>query len=411
MNGSMDRALADWLHEGPESGPREGLERALAATRRVGQRPGWSLAERWLPMRLTMARTRMQRPILALVMLALLIVVLVATALLVGSLRLQSAPPFRNGAVVYAESGDLFISDQFGGTPRALVAGPESDSNPVFSLQGDRVAFVRGGTKVMAVRPDGVDVTELATVPRGGLMRLAWSPDGRALLATSFGTGETWYQTDVVASDGSGSQKLGVGSHVIAAAWRPDGRKILFRGLLDGDDATRGVYVADADGSNVRKLPISPLRFFGGRLEWSPDGKHLAFESSGGPHGVGLSIADIDEDGAVTDVRFLDLDPDRTLEFDPVWSPDGSQLALLVAKDDVDRAGIIRVDGSGFRLVGPEGHWSVDLTWSPDGRSLVLGERDGNIVGPRGKVVSVDVATGEETEVRTPVDSWQRLAP
>jgi hypothetical protein len=82
-----------------------------------------------------------------------------------------------------------------------------------------------------------------------------------------------------------------------------------------------------------------------------------------------------------------------------------------VAKDDVDRAGIIKVDGSGFRLVGPEGHWSVDLTWSPDGRSLVLGERDGNVVGPRGKVVSVDVATGEETEVRTPVDSWQRLAP
>ena len=40
MNESMDRVLADWLREGPESGPREGLERALAATRRVGQKPG-----------------------------------------------------------------------------------------------------------------------------------------------------------------------------------------------------------------------------------------------------------------------------------------------------------------------------------------------------------------------------------
>ena len=72
MNESMDRVLADWLREGPETGPREGLERALAATRRVGQKPGWALPERWIPMQLTMARTPSLRPILAIVMVALL---------------------------------------------------------------------------------------------------------------------------------------------------------------------------------------------------------------------------------------------------------------------------------------------------------------------------------------------------
>ena len=91
MNESMDRVLADWLHEGPGEGPREGLERSLAATRRVGQRPGWTLPERWIPMELTMARTRVQRPILAIVMLALLIVAVVAAALFVGAQR-QQAP-------------------------------------------------------------------------------------------------------------------------------------------------------------------------------------------------------------------------------------------------------------------------------------------------------------------------------
>ena len=93
MNESMDRVLADWLHEGPESGPREGLERSLAATRRVGQRPGWTLPERWIPMELTMARTRVQRPILAIVMLALLTVVVLAAALFVGARPQQ--PPLR----------------------------------------------------------------------------------------------------------------------------------------------------------------------------------------------------------------------------------------------------------------------------------------------------------------------------
>ena len=47
MNESMDRALVDWLREGPESGPREGLERALAAKRR-------GLADRDLPSTVTL---------------------------------------------------------------------------------------------------------------------------------------------------------------------------------------------------------------------------------------------------------------------------------------------------------------------------------------------------------------------
>ena len=87
MNESMDRVLADWLHEGPEEGSREGLERCLAATRRVGQRPVWTLPERWIPMELTMARTRVQRPILAIAMLALLTVAVVAAALFIGAQR------------------------------------------------------------------------------------------------------------------------------------------------------------------------------------------------------------------------------------------------------------------------------------------------------------------------------------
>ena len=187
MNESMDRVLADWLREGPESGPREGLERALAATRRVGQKPGWAFLERWLPMQLTMARTPSLRPILAVVMLALLIVALVATALFIGSHRRPLPAPFgpaRNGAVVYAEAGDLYIADDLSGEARALVAGPEQDSYPVFANQGDRVAFVRetdGGFQVMTVNPDGSDLTALGELP-GGLDRMRWSPNGDALL-------------------------------------------------------------------------------------------------------------------------------------------------------------------------------------------------------------------------------------
>src|SRR6478672_7429821 len=52
MNPSTDRpdsALRAWLEIGPNRGRPEALERALAATRRVPQRPGWTFPERWLP--------------------------------------------------------------------------------------------------------------------------------------------------------------------------------------------------------------------------------------------------------------------------------------------------------------------------------------------------------------------------
>ena len=44
-----DSALRAWLELGPERGRPEALERALAATRRVPQRPSWTFPERWLP--------------------------------------------------------------------------------------------------------------------------------------------------------------------------------------------------------------------------------------------------------------------------------------------------------------------------------------------------------------------------
>jgi len=426
MNESNDRLLADWLHEGPESGPREGLERALAATHRVGQRPGWTLPERWLPMQLTMARTRSQRPILALVLLALLVVALVASVLVIGALRLQAPSVYRNGAVVYAQNGDLFIADELDGTPWALVAGPESDSDPVFSPQGDRVAFIRDGRRIMTVGLDGSDIEELAKP--GAVVRLDWSPDGRALLASTYGSDDLQALT-VVQSDGSGSRTLDLqGVYAVSGSWRPDGRHIAFVGWQAG---TLAAFIADADGTNVRPLGIGPVDSSDG-LEWSPDGKQIGLLSPDG-----ISIADIAEDGGMTGLRQLrpELDPASTPASDPRWSPDGSQLAFAVrtaftvfAGEDgtnpigtryTTRVGIAEADGSGFRFVGPadgvSSRWPrPDFTWSPDGRSLIIvtptADPDSDIE-PLVEVWSVDVATGEQTEVGTPVESWQRLAP
>ena len=422
MNESMDRVLADWLREGPESGPREGLERALAATRRVGQKPGWAFLERWLPMQLTIARTPSLRPILAVVMLALLIVALVATALFIGSNRRTLPAPFgpaRNGAVVYSEGGDLFIADDLSGDPRALLAGPDQDSYPVFANQGDRVAFVReteGAFQIMTVNPDGSDLTVVGELP-GGLDRMTWSPDGSALLVSYSEADYKGLTAAVVNADGSGLRELATGMTTDYATWRPDGRQIVFRGHdLDAD--TSSAFIIDADGKNLRRLDIDTTQDVDfENLGWSPDGKHLSFMSAGvgGVSGWQINIADIDADGNLTALRPLKLDPDSTGEHGPSWSPDSSQVAFLLEKDFKRQVGIFNPDGTGFRVIGPETSASniLGYTWSPDGKTLHITEFPDYEPAREKlrKMWSVDVATGAQTEIQTPVGSWQRLAP
>jgi TolB protein len=431
MNEMIDRLLADWLHEGPESGPRAGLERTLAATRRVGQRPGWTMPERWLPIQSTMARTSLG-PVPAPLLLALSLLALLATTLAIGSLlQLQPAPPFRNGAIVFSQDGDLFIADRLGGTPRALTAGPDDDGDPVFSRQGDRVAFIRtgqDGIRVMTVSPDGSNVKELARMP-GGVTHLTWSPDGSALLASTFRSGEAWKQTHVVSSDGSRFRTLdfGPGFFAIDATWRPDGRHIAIRGeqevgTPENDVHAKGLYLADADGTGLRSLPIGPVERLSG-LEWSPDGTQLSFVTDGPGGIIQVSIADIDEDGELTALRPLPLDPGLSESGFARWSPDGSQLAVVLTKLGREQVAVVHPDGSGYRVVWPDvpdflNAGIVGFSWSPDGRSLVITKVDieedpetMEIVRSTERTWMLDVATSQQTEVHWPVQTWQRLAP
>jgi Tol biopolymer transport system component len=416
MNEPMDRALADWLRDGPDQGPREGLERALAATRQVSQRPAWAIPERWLPMQLTMQRAPTMRPVLLLASVALLILALIGAAILIGSQR-RLPEPFgiaRNGALVFEREGDLFIADDLLGTSRTLVAGSDRDLAPSFSNQGDRIAFIRDvdeGIQLMSVRPDGSDLRTLGTFPSFDGYR--WSPDGDSLLINYTATDVTAFRLAVVDSNGSGFRELDVGRAADWASWRPGGTHIAFRGQLG--DGMSAAFIADGDGSNVRRLPmetVSPTDFEG--LAWSPDGTHLSFMSDGSLGGVSgwqIGVADIDSAGDLTALRRVRFDPDAFDEMLPVWSPDSTRFAFIIEKEGVLQIGIGRPDGSGLRRVGPT---TVDrngfgYAWSPDGRSLLISRRQGTV-----SLWSVDVATGEATLVEGVTDkvpAWQRLAP
>ncbi|MGH9370830.1 MAG: helix-turn-helix domain-containing protein [Vicinamibacterales bacterium] len=179
----------------------------------------------------------------------------------------------------------------------------------------------------------------------------------------------------------------------------PDGGRIAFDSDRGG---VRGVYVADADGSNVRR--VSPDGF-AAVPSWSPDGSMLAFvreeearndvwnlwtldlstgdlkqvthHSYGQPWGGswfpdGRRIAYNHEDRLI--VRNLDTGDDRVfgaprsgrLVRTPAVSPDGSRVMFQV---EGDGAWILELgDGSMRRVL--EDPTAEEYTWSPDGRRV-----------------------------------------
>ena len=421
MNLPHDSQIAAWLAAGPDEASPDSLARALAATRRTRKRPRWTFPERWLPVQLTMTRTPSLRPILASVTIALLIVALVATALYVGSQR-PLPLPLRNGAVVYAADGDLFIADQLGGTPRLLASVP-GPTVPAFSPKGDRIAFIAGSlaTSVMTVRRDGSDVTELAALPGWYGWQVRWSPDGSALAATTngiseggaAGTGPSTWQLAVIAADGSGFRMVDAGTNTNAgrAEWRPDGRLIAFVGY--SKPSMREVFLTERDGTRVRKLPGAANVASDG-IAWSPDGKRLAFMRYRADRTVEIAVLELDGEGTVTGSTSIRPEPQIPArqpppppveaELTPRWSPDGSQLVYAVVDGRSVRIGTVAADGSGSRIVGAADAERTDrVDWSPDGRSLVV------VSGDIGWLL--DPATGKKASAEVPIGDWERFAP
>ena len=135
-----------------------------------------------------------------------------------------------------------------GGRPRA---GPASD--PVWSPDGRRIAFVRLNTRlgVYVVNADGTGVRNLTPKPIGAAYATpAWSPDGRKIAFASERDGNS--EIDLMNADGSGQRNL---TRNLAydgdPAWSPGGQKITF---VSNRDGRYEVYVMNADGSGQRRL-------------------------------------------------------------------------------------------------------------------------------------------------------------
>jgi Tol biopolymer transport system component len=170
----------------------------------------------------------------------------------------------------------------------------------------------------------------------------SWSPDGRFFAYIIFKDGDN--QIDIVNTENANREHRlatpGVGG-ILHVAFSPDGQKLAFSGQAGGQS---DIYLYDLSSRSMTQLTND--RFADFQPTWSPDGRTIAFSSDRGPatdfrrltYGeMNLAMLDV----ATGSVRVLDIF-DGTKHIDPHFTADGRGLYFVSDRDGI--SDIYRLD-------------------------------------------------------------------
>ena len=163
----------------------------------------------------------------------------------------------------------------------------------------------------------------------------------------------------VATADGSQIRRLAKGAR---PTWSPDGRWIAFN-APNGKVSDLRVIGVDGSGERVVASPA-------GMSAWSPDGTKIVFSGDRWFGTAGLFVVNPDGSGLT---RVLSADFEEWLGY-PAWSPDGKTIAFLRAYNYMwSPINVVNADGSLPRMLkGHDGN-VTEPSWSPDGTRLAVG--------------------------------------
>jgi Tol biopolymer transport system component len=244
-----------------------------------------------------------------------------------------------------------------------------------------RIAFVlseeSGQSNILSIAdPDGKNVVNLFN--EGHFLSPAWSPDGTQLAFMGGGKFRGAMELYLVNSDGSNFHKISTHPGRDAqgyVTWSPDGTQLIY-GISDqGYDL---FYRINADGTGETELTFKDDQMILGNswITWSADGKQVAVIGYHGSSTRVLMLADANGEN----VRPLPihLKYDRLVESDLAWSPDKQHLfvseAPLTAAEPRELY-VADADGSNPKVILKSPKLPTDvssLSVSPDGKQLVF---------------------------------------
>ena len=255
--------------------------------------------------------------------------------------------------IVYGGDGDgnrdVFLQSTTGQTPINLTADSmDDDDQPAFSPDGERIAFrsSRDGGGIFVMGRTGEAVRRLTR--RG--FKPAWSPDGREIVFTSEN------------ADLDPQNTLGLSS-------------LLVVNVMSGEERQLG-----------RVDAVLP--------SWSPHGHRIAYTTRGAIAGsTRLDIWTVDRSG----LNPVAVTTDGAANWNPVWSPDGTQLYFVSGRGGPINLWRVGIDeATGKATGGPEAvitpsPFVAHITISADGTRIAYSSilRSRNI-----QKLAIDATTG-----------------
>lgn len=274
------------------------------------------------------------------------------------------------------------------GPARQLTSGEFNDTAPVFSPDGNTIAFISKRTndeqaQVWIIPVNGGEARRLTTVPVGASAP-KWFPDGRSVAFLA----SIWTDLDSWQAQGERLRQRAA-SLMTARVWDQVPISYWDRWL---DDREVHIFAADVTTGEVRAI----TRGSGASVEFrtpgsgdydiSPDGLEVAF------------VADTDQRGTRPNEDLMvvpaaggtavNLTPGNEAgDGNPSYSPDGRTLAWTANRirfaPDRDRLHLLaRTPGQPTapgtpRVLAPDWDWSVaEYVWQPDGRAILLAAED-----------------------------------
>jgi len=409
------------------------------------QRPSWASLERWLPMTITLRRSFVPMPAV-LALLGLLIVLAILASLSLVPLFAGALAPTGgvspSGLIAFDRDGDIYVVEpEPGAMPRAIVSGPDEDSGPVWSFDGQRLVFFRvtsRGETPMLTDADGSDPIPLADEPIAGIRWVDWTPDSSGLVLSIPGAVDAVQPSGLVmlSADGSGDLSS-IGQDLTQAPVNPARSRpgssatidLLYR--LAADPAELRWIGPSGSGPLLRVDDMAGVRTagHGGEFDfihpdWSPRGDRFAYATLndvvGVPTGNGLRVHvagfEPDEVPAGRGDTIVEFDPLSEDEGWPLWSPDGSRVAFQAYANRQARLVIMPVPTDGpidptSAVVSPamtaSQPMSLGYTWAADGETVLLvdGEGEGH------PAYFVDASTGALTPFEPGVSLWPTTQP
>jgi TolB protein len=169
----------------------------------------------------------------------------------------------------------------------------------------------------------------------------------------------------------------------LSPSWSPDSRALLFTSYRTGNPS---LFEIDLGGGAPRLISAQRGLNLGGRF--SPAGRAIAVAlESGGQTDVAL----LDPSGQL--IRWVTRD--RALDVSPSWSPDGRSLVFCSDRGGGPQIYVVSADGGEPRRVSYQGNYNTSPAWSPTGDRIAYASR----LGRRFQVFVVDVKGNDAKQI------------